>query len=69
MLKADELRILNNFINCMPKVYRQRSTNTVVVRDILMNGTSTAGKGSCIKKCIELGIDPDGRQLDRIGDD
>jgi hypothetical protein len=59
----DELRVLENFINCMTKVYRQRNVNWAVVRDILMQGTSTSGRTSCTAKCIELGIDPWGYTL------
>lgn len=58
-----ELRILRNFINCMPNTYRKRNCNWVVVRDILMNGTSTAGRTSCIRKCVELDIDPYGYEV------
>jgi len=58
MNKDDELRIVKNFLHCMKKAYRQRSQNWMVVRDILMNGTSTSGMTSCITKCRELGIDP-----------
>lgn len=58
MTKEEELRILNNFLDCMTKAYRQRNQNWLVVRDILLNRTSTAGKTSCIAKCIELKIDP-----------
>lgn len=58
-----ELRILKNFIDMMPKIYRKRNQNYVVVRDILMNRSSTAGKTSCIYKCVELGIDPYGKDL------
>lgn len=58
MTKSDELRILNNFIENMPKVYRQRNVNWIVVQDILLNGTYTAGSTSCIAKCYELGIVP-----------
>lgn len=64
LIKSNELRILRNFLDHMTKVYRQRHSNWVVVRDILMNGTSTAGRTSCITKCIELGIDPYGHTLD-----
>lgn len=60
---ADELRILENFIACMPKTYRIRNTNSAVVHDILMRGTSTAGQTSCFEKCRELGIEPDGYTL------
>lgn len=59
MSKEEELRILNNFINMMPKTYRKRNINRVVVRDLLMSGTSKMGSTSCTKKCIELGIKPD----------
>jgi hypothetical protein len=63
MNKVDELRIINNFLSCMTKIYRKRTLNYVVVQDILMNGTSTAGRTSCIAKCDELGIDPFGKNL------
>ena len=62
--KELELRILSNFINCMPKVYRQRNCNWAVIRDILLNGTSTAGRTSCIDKCIELQINPYGNNFE-----
>ena len=64
MNKADELRILENFIDCMPNAYRKRNRNQAVVRDILLAGTSTMGSTSCYKKCLELGIDPDGYSID-----
>jgi hypothetical protein len=58
MTKNEELRILKNFLSCMTKAYRQRTQNWEVVKDILLNRTSTAGQTSCISKCINLGIDP-----------
>ena len=61
--KEYELRILKNFIRVMPKVYRKRNVNYVVVREILLQGTYTSGQTSCIKKCRELGIDPYGYDL------
>ena len=63
MDKEAELRILENFIYNMPKVYRARNANWCIVRDILLNGTSTAGSTSCRQKCIDLGIDPYARSL------
>ena len=63
MEKAEALRILRNFISCMPKVYRQRYDNAVVVRDIILSGTRTAGRTSCNDYCRELGIDPYGHTL------
>jgi hypothetical protein len=60
----NELNILENFLYMMPKTYRNRSQNWVVVRDILLSGTSTGGQTSCIKKCRELGIDPYGHTFD-----
>lgn len=51
-------RILINFINNMPKVYRKRNQNWQIVRDILLMGTSKSGMTSSIEKCIELKIDP-----------
>lgn len=62
--KKYEKNILKNFINCMTKAYRLRTPNQAVVRDILLNGTSTAGQTSCIRRCIELNIDPDGYELE-----
>lgn len=63
----NELIILKNFIDIMPKAYRKRTQNWVVVRDILLNRTSTAGQTSCIKKCRELVIDPYGYELEGGG--
>ena len=63
MDKETELRILKNFINCMPNVYRKRNSNWCVVQDILMQGTYTAGSTSCRRKCVELGISTDGYSL------
>jgi len=63
MDRANDLRIIRNFLEHMPKVYRLRNSNWVVVRDILMNGTSTSGCTSCCEKCRELGIDPYGYKL------
>lgn len=60
MINKDELRILNNFICMMPKSYRKRTQNWVVVRDILLTNTATQGSTSCWLKCRELGINPDG---------
>ena len=57
-IRALELRVLENYIENMTKVYRRRNSNWVVVRDILLIGTSTSGRTSSINKCIELGIDP-----------
>ena len=56
--KEYELRIIRNFLSCMTKAYRRRTLNWVVVQDILMQGTSTAGATSCITKCREIGIEP-----------
>lgn len=64
MTKKDELRIITNFLKCVKKVYRKQNQNWCVVRDILMNGTSTAGRTSCISKCYDLGIDPYGYKLE-----
>lgn len=65
-MKSNEVRILKNFIENMPKVYRKRNMNFTIVRDILMAGTSTAGRTSCCKKCIELGIEPYSYELFEI---
>jgi hypothetical protein len=60
----DELQILKNFIHMMPKTYRKRHANWVIVHDILLAGTSTAGCTSCRQKCIDLGINPDKYTID-----
>lgn len=52
-----ELRLLKNYIDNMPKAYRKRNVNWVIVRDLLMAGTLHAGRTSSINKCFELGID------------
>jgi len=64
MNKETELRILRNFIRNMPKVYRQRNMNWVIVMDLLMQGTSTSGGSSCMSKCRELGMNPYGYRLE-----
>lgn len=58
-----EIRLLKNYINKMPKVYRKRNVNWVIVRDLIMQGTSTAGRTSCITRCHDLGIDPWGYEV------
>jgi hypothetical protein len=63
MDKDESLRILKNFLNCMTKTYRTRTCNWCVVRDLIMQGTSTAGMTSCIEKCRELCIDPHGYKI------
>jgi hypothetical protein len=63
--REDEMRIVMNFIGCMTKAYRLRTPNWVVVRDILMNRTYTAGRTSCIAKSRELDIDPWGYDLNK----
>ena len=64
MNNNDELRILKNFLDHMPKAYRARNINWVVVRNILMHRTSTSGRTSCCKKCVQLRIDPYGYSLE-----
>lgn len=59
----NEKQVLKNFICMMPKTYRQRNINWIIVRDILLANTSTSGSTSCRNKCIELGIDPDGYSI------
>lgn len=60
-----EYRLLRNFINHMPKTYRKRNCNWVIVKEFLQRGTAFAGSTSSRKKCIFLGIDPDGYTLER----
>jgi len=75
MIAAEETRVLakeaiiiKNFVGCMAKSYRGTTQNWKVVKDILMNGTSTAGQTSCIAKCRELRIDPYGYDFMRVED-
>jgi hypothetical protein len=63
-IEPDEIRLLKNYLSNMPKVYGLRNQNWVVVRDLLMSGTSTSGMTSSIAKCRELGIDPYGHNLE-----
>lgn len=58
-----ELKILRNYISNMPKVYRKRNSNWVIVQDLIMNGTNKAGMTSSIAECWRLGIDPYGYEL------
>lgn len=62
--EMNEINIIKNFLYRMPKTYRKRTMNWVVVKHILLNRTSTAGRTSCIEKCRELRIDPYGYTLD-----
>ncbi|MEG1754344.1 MAG: hypothetical protein RR234_10575, partial [Christensenella sp.] len=65
-IKQIELRVLESFIRNMPKAYRKRTHNWVVVNDILL---PTLGQTSCIDKCKELGIEPYGYTLERVKDE
>ncbi|MEG1365685.1 MAG: hypothetical protein RSC96_00555 [Oscillospiraceae bacterium] len=65
-IKQIELRVLESFIRNMPKAYRKRTHNWVVVNDILL---PALGQTSCIDKCKELGIKPFGYTLERVKDD
>ena len=69
MSVEDELRVLRNFIGMLPKTYRKRTSNWVIVRDIIMFRTSTAGCTSCMEECGRLGIDPNGYTLGGEHDD
>lgn len=60
----NELNTIKNVLRIMPKTYRKKSMNWVIVQDILMSSTSFAGSTSSIRKCIELGIDPDSYTLE-----
>lgn len=60
-----EYRLLKNFIDHMPKVYRTRHCNWVIVQRFLQQGTSKAGSNSSREKCTKLGIDPWGYTLKR----
>lgn len=63
MQADEELRILKNYISNMPKVYRKRNCNWVIVQELIMIGTSKAGMTSSIEECYRLGIDPYGHSL------
>lgn len=58
-----EKRILRNFISSMPKVYRARNQNWVIVQTLITSGTNHAGHTSAIKECLRIGIDPDGFEI------
>jgi hypothetical protein len=68
MNNNETLRILKNFISMSSKIYRQRNDNAAIVGDLILAGTSTGGRTSCIAKCRELGIDPYGHNLE-IGEE
>ena len=59
MTNNESMRILRNFLAMMPKTYRKRTPNWVVVRDVILSGTRTAGCTSCMRYCHNIGIDPD----------
>lgn len=65
--KELEFRLLRNFISHMPKTYRKRNCNWIIVQEFLQRGTSKAGSNSSRAKCTELGIDPWGYTLEREG--
>ena len=60
-----EYRLLKNFIAHMPNTYRKRNVNWVIVKEFLQRGTSKGGSTSSIEKCRLLGINPDGKTLER----
>ena len=60
---AELIRFIKNYLSHMPRTYRERNQNWCVVRDLIMQGTSTAGSTSCIAKCRDLGIDPYGHEV------
>lgn len=64
-----EYRLLRNFIRHMPKTYRKRNCNWVIVQEFLQRGTTRAGRNSSIEKCVEIGIDPWGHTLDKTGEE
>ena len=59
-----ELRLLRNFISHMPKTYRKRNQNWVIVKKFLQSGTSKGGSTSSVEKCMLLGINPYGYSLE-----
>jgi hypothetical protein len=63
-----EFRLLRNFIANMPKTYRKRNSNWVIVKEFLQWGTSKGGSTSSVEKCRLLGIDPYGYSLEREGE-
>lgn len=64
MTNDEVIRVLKNFLDCMPKTYRRRNDNASVVQDIILFRTRTAGRTSCKELCREIGIDPCGHTLE-----
>jgi len=57
---ATDKQIIKNYLD----MHRRRGrTNWEIVRDLLLTGTSHAGRTSACRKCLEIGIDPDGHDL------
>jgi hypothetical protein len=54
------LGVLRNIERQMPKAWRKRTTNVVIVRDFLMIHTSKGGRTSSYEMCEFLGVDGDG---------
>lgn len=61
-----EYRLLEAYVNKLPKTYRKSNCNWVIAQEFLQYKTSKQGSTSSIEKCIDLGIDPDGYTLERI---
>ena len=53
---ANEFQIVKNVINVSRGL--RRTMNWYKVQQVLLNGTTHAGKTSSINKAIELGVDP-----------
>lgn len=58
-----EYRLLECFISHMPKTYRKRNINWVIVQAFLQYYTNKAGSTSSIEKCRMLDIDPYGNEI------
>ena len=64
--KEEYLRVLRNCLALLPKTYAKQNSNWIIVQDLVMQGTSRAGRTSSIAKCYELGIDPYRKNLEPL---
>lgn len=57
---ASDLQIVKNYLS----IHRRRGRrNWEIVQTLLLEGTTHAGRTSASRKCLEMGIDPDTRDL------
>lgn len=53
------LGVLKNIEREMPKAWRKRTRNYVIVKDFLLSHTSKGGRTSAYEMCEYLGVDAD----------